>query len=51
MFMMNNKIMVSPGDVLMILFMPVWEPVVETQKPGPLIMDQTDVEIVNSMGL
>jgi O-methyltransferase involved in polyketide biosynthesis len=44
---MNEKISLDLGSVQQTLLLPVWGRAVETQKPHPLLIDPTAVELIN----
>jgi O-methyltransferase involved in polyketide biosynthesis len=46
---METRIKVEIGDVQKTLFMPVWARAVETKKKEPLLIDQTALEIIDSV--
>jgi O-methyltransferase involved in polyketide biosynthesis len=49
MYRINAKIKVELGDVQKTLFMPVWARAVETQKNKPILIDNTAVDIIDSV--
>lgn len=46
---MKTKIKVELGDIQKTLFMPVWARVVETKKRNPVLVDNTAIEIIDSV--
>jgi O-methyltransferase involved in polyketide biosynthesis len=46
---METKIKINLGELQRTLFMPVWARAAETQKPGPVLIDNTAVKIINSV--
>lgn len=46
---MNTKIKVLLGDLQKTLFMPVWARAVETKKDNPILIDNTAVDVIESV--
>jgi O-methyltransferase involved in polyketide biosynthesis len=46
---MNTRIKAELGDIQRTLFMPVWARAVETRKNKPILVDNTAIEIINSV--